>query len=796
MCKALGIVIVFTLLDSITASLAFAIEPLDDAIETVEHSEHDSDACSFLQSHLSSSEIISRTAKIDRESAHGRQSTVSTSRPDETPHGRGGADIWNDNKPWSTVRRWHPVGVISNVYDGPVRWADVPYFDVYMLVALSVFGYPFLMLFCFLTMAVVVGMCMVRKPSEDRVTNTYLLGVDVDVPIRNRFKDPAPICEPEPESRCMEPSECDVECPDSPKPSLLPGSVPQNAYSDASHLPDVFAVDYAPPIVPRDSLTSWSQTLYNAWVCFCCAIPCLMVFGLPVVMTILSYPHPQEVNGILGLLTAAFVYHNGVYMVVFGCGSLRALEKNLKTYSKDAKVLVGKESAPDNHAKTVKHWVLVPQYGENVEVVAMALASISNSSVAKASIGVVLAMEEREKEASMKVNILKARFEGQFHDILVTIHPDGLPNDPPGKASNCKWAYDSLQKHLHSIGEDMSKVILTVADADSEFHESYFELLTERYMSISPELRNLRIYQAPILHVKNYHRQPGPVIVGTMFTTMQELSAAGDPNAVRFPYSTYSIPLELARRVGGWDAEWIGEDWHMGIKCFLLTVGISSVESLHLPIINYTPEDDTWLSTIAARWSQAKRHALGFSDVSYYFMMLPLIFSYAVSKSGQGGNVYLRAFWGMAGNGICMLIRMINTHVVLGVMTFYTGINIVLRILLVNFLSPDKHITSLFQRTKFLMNCVGVAIVLSGGLVTLMFLWAYRLVQHKIENHRGSAILFRNPFLHWLYGSTCFLLLGPFYFFALGVAVWRAAIKTLIQPTFEYEVAAKPVRQT
>ena len=46
----------------------------------------------------------------------------------------------------------------------------------------------------------------------------------------------------------------------------------------------------------------------------------------------------------------------------------------------------------------------------------------------------------------------------------------------------------------------------------------------------------------------------------------QELSGLTDPNAVRFPYSTYSLPMTLARDVGGWDVEWIAEDYHMGIK--------------------------------------------------------------------------------------------------------------------------------------------------------------------------------------------------------------------------------------
>ena len=75
--------------------------------------------------------------------------------------------------------------------------------------------------------------------------------------------------------------------------------------------------------------------------------------------------------------------------------------------------------------------------------------------------------------------------------------------------------------------------------------------------------------------MKNYHRQPSPVVVGTMFTSMQELAGLSDPNAVRFPYSTYSLSLKLAKQVGGWDVEWIAEAQftkgkHLGLSLHLL----------------------------------------------------------------------------------------------------------------------------------------------------------------------------------------------------------------------------------
>lgn len=204
-------------------------------------------------------------------------------------------------------------------------------------------------------------------------------------------------------------------------------------------------------------------------------------------------------------------------------------------------------------------------------------------------------------------------------DIKAFYHPKDLPNDPPGKASNVAYAFKQLCAEAGK--SDISNVVLTIADADSEFGAGYFESLSCQFASTKSRFK---IWQSPVFHMKNYHRQPAPVVVGTMFTSMrlgqhfnfhpgrwntpfnfifthpdtylngtepfqkiwrrlspfalhgpalppccpsrQELSGLTDPNAVRFPYSTYSLPMTLARDVGGWDVDWIAEDYHMGIK--------------------------------------------------------------------------------------------------------------------------------------------------------------------------------------------------------------------------------------
>merc|ERR1719420_2612947 len=155
--------------------------------------------------------------------------------------------------------------------------------------------------------------------------------------------------------------------------------------------------------------------------------------------------------------------------------------------------------------------------------------------------------------------------------------------------------------------------------------------------------------------------------------------------------------MSLAMEVGGWDAEWIAEDWHMGIKCFLLTLGRTSVQPVLLPTINYSPEANSWMETIHARYAQAKRHALGLSDLAYYFMMLPLIFVRLSSDRQNGAG--LADFWSLTIRGLPYLVKLVNTHIIIGIMATYAVLDAILKKVMVVFL--DHSITGIFERTFF-----------------------------------------------------------------------------------------------
>lgn len=660
---------------------------------------------------------------------------------------RSGSAIWDETARWATIREWHPEGVVSNTnVQGVVLWAEVPHMSLNGLLLLSVVAFPALLVAVFLLSAVMVSMCL----SSRRVDTTPML--------------PSP-------RACM---------PDGPA-------------EDSREASGLRADDVvSPPALRPEDLTPFSRALYTIWANFCCTIPSQFVFGVPLVLLCISRCYPAEVFSILTLVTAAAVFSNGVYMAMFSGATVMRMRRCMFTdYREMLKGPREPQVAPPSEREigTVMHWVILPQYTEDVEIVSMTLESLCAGASSRQNVGVVLAMEEREPDAHTKVRALTERFSGSLREILATYHPSNLPNDPPGKASNTAWAFRELVAHLRRQGRDMTNVVLTVADADSDFHEGYFEGVAQLYLETEPGKRDRRIWQSPVFHLKNYHRQPAPVIVGAMFTTMAEMAALSDPNAVRFPYSTYSLSLSLARDVGGWDPEWIAEDWHMGIKCFLLTLGQTTVEPILLPTLNYTPEDTTWQGTMQARWSQAKRHSLGFSDFSYYFMMLPLIFAHCRRNDTPQS---VSDFWRMLFTGCGILSRLMNVHVIVGVLTTYSMLALALKLTMFMLMQEDLHIETLFVRTNFCVYALFSTSSVCMLVVCASFQSVYETAKHRIETPKeGPGLIFQSTTVHYLYTLVCFLLFATVYFFALAVTFWKAAWNVLTTKTHKYEVASK-----
>lgn len=137
------------------------------------------------------------------------------------------------------------------------------------------------------------------------------------------------------------------------------------------------------------------------------------------------------------------------------------------------------------------------------------------------------------------------------------------------------------------------------------------------------------MYATPIVFDRNAHKVASLVRVADIAWSAAGMSGLYRGSAIAPPTSVYSLPLELVDRVGGWDsdAEAIGEDLHMYIKCFFALNGNLTCRIVPSPVSQSNVSGNGGegirgvLSDILARYKQAIRHMWGALDSGYALRM-------------------------------------------------------------------------------------------------------------------------------------------------------------------------------
>lgn len=127
------------------------------------------------------------------------------------------------------------------------------------------------------------------------------------------------------------------------------------------------------------------------------------------------------------------------------------------------------------------------------------------------------------------------------------------------------------------------------------------------------------LFAPPIFFSRNCFEVPAAVRMTDITWSAMVMSNLSNSRGIAFPCSTYSLSQVLAERVGFWDtdADSVGEDMHMMLKCFFKTDGMARCHPIFVPINLTNVQTNGYLSNMYARFVQAKRHYNGVADLSY-----------------------------------------------------------------------------------------------------------------------------------------------------------------------------------
>ncbi len=261
--------------------------------------------------------------------------------------------------------------------------------------------------------------------------------------------------------------------------------------------------------------------------------------------------------------------------------------------------------------RRVDHVLIIPNYKENTDKLRLTLQALANQSYPRPYLHVVLAMEEREKEASGRADTLIREYKHIFGHIFATYHPD-LPSEVKGKSSNEAYAGKVAYHKLFEKGDlDINYATVSSVDADSIFHKEFFAHLT--YKFLTDPLRYNKFWQSATVYHNNIWKVPAPTRIISFFGSLWRtaLLAQGDRLITN---ATYSLSYKLLKQIGFWDVDVIPEDYRIFFKAFFALRGQVHVEPIFLRTSMDAPHSTSYFNSLRNKYDQERRWAWGVSD--------------------------------------------------------------------------------------------------------------------------------------------------------------------------------------
>ncbi len=265
---------------------------------------------------------------------------------------------------------------------------------------------------------------------------------------------------------------------------------------------------------------------------------------------------------------------------------------------------------------SVYHLIILPTAGESCEVLETTFNGLMNSTEPKDKMIVVLSGEERTGAEKFwdTANKLKLKYQGQFFQLLFTLHPDGLVGEIKGKGANAHWAGHRAKELVDNLALPYEKIIVSYFDCDTVAHPQYFAHLAYVYLTHPNPTR--ASYQPVVLYNNNIWDAPAItriVAFGTVFWLMTELAR---PERL-LTFSSHSMSFKALVDVGFWQKDIVTDDSRIFLQGFVRYNGDYTVTPLYIPVSMDTVMSDTYLKTFRNLYKQQRRWAWGVEHFPY-----------------------------------------------------------------------------------------------------------------------------------------------------------------------------------
>lgn len=268
-----------------------------------------------------------------------------------------------------------------------------------------------------------------------------------------------------------------------------------------------------------------------------------------------------------------------------------------------------------NGWQKIHHLIILPMYKEPYEVVKESFGSLAKLNYPKDKLILVLATEGRGGEGDQKTaEKIKQEFGSLFLKFLITVHPDNLPGEIPGKGSNETWAARRAKEFIDARGISYRDTMVSVFDADTQVLPEYFGVLTYAFLTCERPQRSS--FQPIPLFTNNIYQAPALARVISFSSTFWHMMQQVRSEQLT-TFSSHSMPFEALVEIDFWNTDVVSEDSQIFWQFYLHYNGDWRVEPLFYPVsMDASAAPDFW-GTIKNIYKQQRRWAWGAENIPY-----------------------------------------------------------------------------------------------------------------------------------------------------------------------------------
>lgn len=306
-------------------------------------------------------------------------------------------------------------------------------------------------------------------------------------------------------------------------------------------------------------------------------------------------------------------------------------------------------------ADELVHLVIFPFYKEGYDVLSASIDALARSRYDLKKVAIVIAAEARAGESQVKIaERAREKYSKEFLDIIVTVHPDGIPGELAGKGSNISYAArEAKARILDSRGIRYENVLVSAFDVDTVAYPQYFACLSWHFLTC--ERPHQSSFQPVPLYNNNIWHAPTLSRVLAYSSTFWQMIQQERPEKLA-TFSSHAISFKALLEAGYWQRNIVSEDSRIYWNLFMFNDGNYEVVPLSYPVSMDANIGRTWWATVGNLYRQHRRWTWGVENVPYIIYGCIKNPRIPLRKKIRAVLVQLEGFWSLATHPIILFL--------------------------------------------------------------------------------------------------------------------------------------------